>query len=354
VVRCSPITCPGDPAPEPDTGPDADLPDADAGTDDADPDALEVPGVDTGAGPPGPDPFALQACGCLARVGATAEELAFAAGVCGPWLEAATVQGESTQFESTGSFWGIRPRAGECLAVLSTGRADQAPEAGSAFDPRGAQPGTEFRDGAIFANPRPAGGPAVYDLATLELRLTPPPGARGLEFEFMFLSAEWPEYLCQQFNDTFLALLTSAANPRPAEAVNVSFDAAGNEVSVNIGFFENPADWSVDLGATPFGVRPPPPVINLPLPGLQPDACPAQAFRGGCSLPSYCDDGSNLNYVGSGSGWLRSAAPVQEGESEVVLRFTIHDEGDAAYDSTVLISGFRWLPFTPSVETVKI
>jgi hypothetical protein len=216
-----------------------------------------------------------------------------------------------------------------------------------------AQPGTSFNDSLTYPNPRPSGGPAVYDLATFSLELVPPPGARGIEFQFMFLSAEWPEYLCQEFNDTFLALLESGATAS-GRPTNISFDGNGNEVSVNIGFFEGPADWTVDISDTPFGLQPPPPIINLPFPGLQADACPSRLFRGGCSLPEYCDDGSDLNYIGSGTGWLRSAAPIDPTDETIRLTFTIHDEADSVYDSLVLLEGFRWLGYTPVVETEKL
>lgn len=355
TLTCTPTRCAGEPEPDaslptPDTTPE------DSGTDGDDlPEADATPVTPDVADEPPPFDSSVNDCACIPGVGPDAEVLAFAMGICAPTLQGATRTGESAQFSVVRDYFGVTPPTGSCMAVLSTGRADQAPETGTPFAPQGAQPGTMFDENRTFANPRPAGGPGVYDLATLTLELRPPPNARGLEFRFMFLSSEWPEYLCQEFNDTFLAVLESTANEggRPA---NISFDAARNEVSVNIGFFEGPAEWTTDLARTPFGLQPPPPPIALPfpLPGLAADQCPSALFRGGCSLPDYCDDGSDLNFIGSGTGWLRSAAPVNPDEDIVRITFTIHDEGDAAYDSLVLLEGFRWLSFTPVVETEKL
>ncbi len=44
------------------------------------------------------------------------------------------------------------------------------------------------------------------------------------------------------------------------------------------------------------------------------------------------------------TGWLRTNWPIQGGE-EFTLTFSIHDEGDAIYDSLVLIDNFRWNDF---------
>ncbi|HUS67385.1 MAG TPA: hypothetical protein VMZ28_22765, partial [Kofleriaceae bacterium] len=44
---------------------------------------------------------------------------------------------------------------------------------------------------------------------------------------------------------------------------------------------------------------------------------------------------------GGGTGWLTTTAPVRPGE-KVRLTFLVFDEGDSAYDSTVLIDNFRW------------
>jgi hypothetical protein len=57
--------------------------------------------------------------------------------------------------------------------------------------------------------------------------------------------------------------------------------------------------------------------------------------------------------VGSGSGWLRTAAPVLPGETRMRLTFSIHDEGDPSLDTLVLLDRFEWLPTEPDIGTAK-
>jgi len=45
--------------------------------------------------------------------------------------------------------------------------------------------------------------------------------------------------------------------------------------------------------------------------------------------------------VGGSTGWLKTTAPVTPGET-IKLRFIVLDEGDAQYDSAVLIDNFTW------------
>ena len=53
----------------------------------------------------------------------------------------------------------------------------------------------------------------------------------------MFLSAEFPEFMCKSYNDTFYAII-EADSINDGERQNVSFDTEGNEVTVNNAFFE--------------------------------------------------------------------------------------------------------------------
>ena len=353
-LRCVAVACPppDDAAdvrdPEDVAGEDTIAPDSDVGETS---DVVPADTWDDEVFVPGP----IEAGGCPCPVGTSSSPEAFlsAIGVCGDGVRSVgQAVGDPQQRAVVQDYFGILGQRTNCMAVLSTGRADAPARVGTAFNPDGVQPGTGFSE-ARFPNPRPSGGDGVLDLAQIRVELAPPPNARGFEFNFMFFSAEWPEYLCQQYNDAFLTLLDSRANPE-GRVRNVSFDQFGNEVSVNISFFEAPHQWTVDLRGTPFGLRPAAPPIGLPLPGLAADRCPGASFRSECTLPAYCRDGTDLNYVGSGTGWLRTTAPIEAGEETITLTFSIHDEGDNVYDSLVLIEGFRWLNYAPETGTGKL
>jgi len=154
------------------------------------------------------------------------------------------------------------------------------------------------------------------------------------------MSTEWPEFLCLSFNDTFYTIVETEAVNGGAPS-NISYDPQSRPITVNVGFFELPREWTTPLGNTPYGA---------------PDGsgyCPSSS--GNCVLPDYCTDHpvGGLDYEGSGSGWLKTSAPVLRTEETIQVKFTIHDESDGIYDSLVIIDNFRWTPFTPEVGTVK-
>src|SRR5690606_23926956 len=69
----------------------------------------------------------------------------------------------------------------------------------------------------------------VNDYTELELVLDVPANANSFSFDFNFMSIEFPEYVCTQFDDTFLAMLQSLEYTG-----NVSFDSQGNRMSINV------------------------------------------------------------------------------------------------------------------------
>ncbi|HEX2642867.1 MAG TPA: choice-of-anchor L domain-containing protein [Thermoanaerobaculia bacterium] len=97
----------------------------------------------------------------------------------------------------------IQPLRGSSFAVLSTGIIGSVPEPGADFPPAS------------------VGG----DQASFTLVLRVPAGESRLSFDFNFLSAEYPDFIGSQFNDTFLAVLSDANGSRviAQASVNSSF-----------------------------------------------------------------------------------------------------------------------------------
>lgn len=280
------------------------------------------------------------ACACNLTGSLSAADMSAAFDLCDDSVLNVTKSGNAAQFGVYEDYFGdVAPKEGACLLAISTGAAGSSDiiSGGSYCSSCG-----EFALASdCAADPDPQGSTErVCDLATLSLRLRPPANAKGFEFSFMFLSAEWPEFLCLAYNDTFYTVVeTDAVNG--GEPANVSFDPQQREITVNVGFFEAPRNWSTPLSNTPFG---------------------ASAFGTGCTsfaeptctLPEYCDEeGADLSYQGSGSGWLVTRAPFEPGEEEISVKFTIHDEADSIYDSLVLIDRFRWVPYRPPAGTSK-
>ncbi|UCF98832.1 MAG: von Willebrand factor type A domain-containing protein [Spirochaetaceae bacterium] len=136
----------------------------------------------------------------------------------------------------------------------------------------------------------------VYDLHRIRLELRAPGRARSFSFDFNFFSSEFPEYVNQNFNDTFYAVL-EAASTNNGQPTNIAFDANNNSIEVDNNYFQNPFH---------------------PIPNA----------------------GTGFDYHGS-TGWLRTSWPIRGGE-QFTLTFSIHDEGDGIYDSLVVLDNFRW------------
>lgn len=163
---------------------------------------------------------------------------------------------------------------------------------------------------------------ATYDDVALEVVLRPPDSAEALAFDFNFLTYEWPDYVCSEFNDFFVTLLEPFPNGQTDG--NISFDSAGNSVSVN-----NALVSVCDCVGGPPCSAPP-----------------------GSNLIDYaCDLGAvELSGTGfedhAGTSWLNTTSPI-DATGLVKLRFAIYDSGDGILDSTVVIDRFRWRGTAP-------
>ena len=197
----------------------------------------------------------------------------------------------------------LMPKGAKSLTVLSTGIAAAVGQP-QYVDP---QDGTKYQN--VVPNPylmgKNCGGNdslTVNDMTELKLTLKVPTNAKSFSFDFYFLSTEYPEWVCSQFNDKFLALLASKSFNG-----NISFDAKGQPVTINNAFFTvtKPADLR-DTGYERIAV------------GI-----------------------FGQQQAGAGTGWLTTTSPVTPGET-ITLRFIVFDEGDHVLDSAVLLDNFRW------------
>jgi hypothetical protein len=190
-------------------------------------------------------------------------------------------------------------------------------------------------------------GNSVNDMIDLKLTLKAPPDATGFRFDFDFYSSEWPNFVCSNYNDAFVAYLTSKGLTD-----NVSFDVQHNPVSVNNDYFDH-CTPGVPLGCNRTdGNSPDAPVAT--------SQCAAGAgelagtgFAG--TKQSLCGQGPSAT-LGGATGWLTTQASIEPGE-EFTLEFMIWDAGDGILDSSVLIDHFVWIggsaPSPPSTQPVQ-
>lgn len=201
------------------------------------------------------------------------------------------------------------PHAGSSMAVIGSGLTVDA------NDPSWVDPviGTDFLNTQTHPSPQPdpadgcgqADPGTVNDYTELTFTIDVPSNAKSLQYDFAFMSGEFPQWVCSDYDDTFLAILDSSMF-----SGNISFDDAGNPVSINIGFFD---------------------VCNTdPFYPTETANCTGAGELGGTGYDAY-----------GGTGWLTTIAPVTPGET-ITLRFIIFDEGDHIWDSLTLIDNFVW------------
>ena len=227
---------------------------------------------------------------------------------------------------------GLLPRFGAAgvqqglsMLALSSGTA-RAPNQAGFLSPDGAEMGTSGYPPAGYPKESPS-CPGVItgdcnDPAALELEIRVPTNAQSFSFNLNFYTYEFPVFICSQYNDFFVTMMT----PQPAGLPdgNISFDQDGNPISVN----------------------------NSLLQVCVPQTAGDKNFS--CPLGSDLLDGTGFDELDrsgphAATGWLQTRAPVEPG-STITLRFAIWDSGDEILDSTVLIDNFEW-SVEPAADT---
>jgi hypothetical protein len=158
-------------------------------------------------------------------------------------------------------------------------------------------------------------GTTAFDPAALQITLRVPSNASSYQVDFNFYTFEFPEFVCDAYNDFFVLLQSPA--PATSQFGNVAFDNLGNPVSVNNGYLE---------------------VCSPQTAGGKSFDCP----QGPALLSGTGFDTDEFGGSRAATGWLMTHSPVQPG-SEVTLRFAVWDTGDPGLTSTVLVDNFRWV-----------
>ncbi len=208
----------------------------------------------------------------------------------------------------------VTPQAGSSMLALSSGIARDLSD--EAVSDRNTQICTTSAAPDGFPKLSPAcqsqtspTSTRAFDPIALELVLRVPTNANSLSFDFNLFVADWPEFVCNQFNDFFVALLSSGAKNLPSDK-NIAIDAQGGAMGPNT------------------------PLVRV---------CSPQTKDGiDFSCPLGTSSLAGTGYEGNGAtGWLRTTSPIVPGET-ITLRLAIWDTSDALYDSTVLVDRFTW------------
>jgi hypothetical protein len=181
-----------------------------------------------------------------------------------------------------------------------------------------------------------AGQPQLArDSVMLVLRMRAPTNSKAFSFNSYFLSAEYPEYVCTDYNDQLVALVdtpngtpTPIANPIDKNLMTYTQQGQKWPIGINIAkgtdLFavcesqaQNPGCWDPDISGASCSIG------KAQLAGTGFEA----SKNGPCS-------------IGGGTFWLTTAGNVIAGDI-VELRISIWDVGDTAFDSLALIDGFQ-------------
>jgi hypothetical protein len=219
----------------------------------------------------------------------------------------------------------VKVQAGQRMLGLSSGTARQPTDPGY-MDVSGFDKGYTCGSPVGFPKESPA-CPGVttgqpHDGVALEMDIVAPTNATGFSFSFNFFTYEWPDWICSEFNDFFVALLMPF--PMGQTDGNISFDSMGNPVSVNNAFLTvcgPPGNYGGKNFTCPLGDT------QLIGTGFGQDTAFGQ------------DHGSTY--------WLETKAPLK-GHEDFTLRWGVYDSGDGILDTTCLIDNFQWIA-TPGV-----
>ncbi|HEX7601084.1 MAG TPA: hypothetical protein VF316_05740, partial [Polyangiaceae bacterium] len=141
---------------------------------------------------------------------------------------------------------------------------------------------------------------APHDPTGLEVTLKVPSNVTGFSFDSNLFTFEWPDYICSQFNDFFVAILTPI--PMGQTDGDIAFDTMGNPVSVNNGL----------LSACGCMAGPP---------------CTAGGKSFACPLGTTSLVGTGFEAMGTfhaSTGWLVTSAPAKGGDV-ITLRWAVYD-----------------------------
>jgi hypothetical protein len=235
----------------------------------------------------------------------------------------------------------LLPWTGERLAVLSSGHAAAPGQSAPNF--AAFEQGTEFNTtvaAPVFTAPcpnKPAGDGQANDSIMLSLEMRVPTNARSFTAKFLFFSAEYPEWVCSQYNDFFVALIESESDENPADGNIAVFDD-GEElwpIGVNI-IAVAPDEFFAVCESGEVGCQAQYSAVH------ECTAGPADLVGTGFD---ELDAGESCNGApfpaGGGTGWLTMAGNVVPGEI-IEIEFAIWDGGGFKFDSLVLLDDWQW------------
>ncbi len=155
----------------------------------------------------------------------------------------------------------------------------------------------------------------MYDAVEFHVTMKAPDGATGFSIDYIFMSAEYHEWVGTSFNDKFYIVLEAASTNGGAPTV-VNYTTCSNPNSYHDAIIDGQKVCYIAINAA----------FTEPCPNAP---------------TNISGTGHECASGGSSTGWLTTTWPIVGGET-MKLTFHIHDTSDQAYDSQVLIDNLNW------------
>jgi hypothetical protein len=182
-----------------------------------------------------------------------------------------------------------------------------------------------------------AGSPSTpNDSVMLRLKLRAPTNAKSFSFNSYFMSAEYPEFVCSNFNDQFIVLVDTPTPPTP-----IPNPVDKNLMTYNDGNQKWPIGINIAAGTDLFSVC----ETQQQSPNCWDTSVSSNScFLGAAQLAgtSFGKDNSTCT-VGGGTFWLTTSGNIVPGGT-LDLRIVVWDVGDHILDSLAVLDGLQWLP----------
>lgn len=234
-----------------------------------------------------------------------------------------------------------KPQEGTRMLMLSSGTARDSSTGGSVY--RNFDKG--YTSNAPYGFPKASPAcPGVttklpHDATGLQIEVQVPTNAQSASFDFQFFTYEWSRFICQEFNDFFVAHVEPF--PKGQLDGNIAFDGNGNPISVNNAF-----------------------INACGCPDNPPNKCvvssPVGSFDFACALGNtflagtpFANDSAVMGWTHGSTGWLRTTMPVTPG-STFRIRLVTYDSSDGRLDSSTLIDNWQWYGTPGMAGTIDI